>query len=84
MNRTVTIVLQVLGFECVIAMITTVRIENLVVFDVPIPVRAVIGIIGMALVIVGAFGFRRTKIYEAKLETQHSKSLNPTESKAGS
>ena len=84
MNRTIAIVLQVLGCECILAMITTIRIENMVVFDVPFLARAVIGIIGMALVIVGAFGLRRPKNHESKPETQPNKSLNPTGNKPAS
>ena len=65
-------------------MITTIRIENMVVFDVPIPARGVIGIIGMALIIVGAFGLRRPKNHENELESQPNKSLNPTRDKPAS
>jgi len=51
-------------------MITTIRIENMVVFDVPFPVRAVIGVIGLALVLVGALGLRRAAKHESKHEAQ--------------
>ena len=84
MNHTLAIVLQVLGYECMLAMMTTIRIENVFVFDVPFPVRAVIGIIGMALVLVGAFGFRRSEKHESKPKTQPNKSLKPTGNKPSS
>jgi len=72
MNRCTAIALQVLGYECLVAMITTIRIENSIVFDVSFPVRAGLGAIGVMLVLTGALGSRRPECDDMKSTTVHT------------
>ena len=59
MNRTLGIVLQVLGFEMGLLMVTTLRINDMIVFDIPFVARVVLGIVGLILVVVGSLAPRR-------------------------
>ena len=61
MPHTLAIVLQVLGYELLLAMITTVRIENTLVFDLPFPIRATLGLVGIVFVLTGAYAPRRRR-----------------------
>lgn len=61
MNRMLTIVLQVFGYMCLLAMITTIQVGRMGVFEPPILVRLTIGFIGIVLVLIGAFGMGRSK-----------------------
>lgn len=78
MNRTIAIALQVLGYECLLAMVTTIRIENFVVFDISFPVRVVVGSVGLALVLMGKMGLRRFRKDLSPSEIQPHHSINPT------
>jgi Na+-translocating ferredoxin:NAD+ oxidoreductase RnfA subunit len=80
MNQTLAIVLQVFGYQLLLAMVTTIRIENVVVFDIPLSFRGIIGLCGIALVLTGAIGMRRSTHRECG-NLQPNKSLNPTENK---
>jgi hypothetical protein len=58
MSKTISIVAQVLGYQFLIAMITTIRLKDVLVFDPPFVVRAVFGVFGMLMVFAGSFYYR--------------------------
>lgn len=61
MNRTLTIVLQVFGYLCLLAMSTTIQIEQIVKFEPPVLVRVTVGLIGISLLLIGAIWMQRIK-----------------------
>lgn len=58
MSRTVSIVVQVLGCQALLAMITTIRIPDILVFDPPFAGRAVLGVLGLLLILAGSLSHR--------------------------
>ena len=59
MSKILSVILQVFGYQLLIAMITTIRIEDTLVFNSPFAGRAVLFVSGMALLLVGSILFRK-------------------------
>ena len=66
MSKTVSVVFQVLGYQFLIAMITTIRIPDILVFDPPFIGRAVLGVLGILLVLAGSLSYRKHIATEKK------------------
>lgn len=66
MSKTVSVVFQVLGYQLLIAMITTIRIQDTLVFDPPFVGRAVLGGLGMILLLAGSLSYRKHTATEKK------------------
>ena len=66
MSKTVSVVFQVLGYQSLIAMITTIRIQDILVFDPPFVGRLVIGVLGILLVFAGSLSYRKHTATEKK------------------
>ena len=58
MTRVLGIAVQIVGCVSFFAMITTICIENTAVFDPSFPVRALAGVSGVALVLLGGYWAR--------------------------
>lgn len=64
MSKAVSVFFQILGYQCLIAMITTIRIPDILVFDLPFVGRAVLGFLGFLLVLAGRIFYRKHRATE--------------------